>query len=278
MSNLETRRLFMELCQVDGLLCLIEDFLVHGKIIFCNGVPSESSISADRTVEMNWKNIDGLLSSRTASRDLLVAGSIVFASMCVVDNKIGISCEASYKICHTNGSDPLLVLSILHVFAYLCGSKYLTSSRYSLLMTVLKLVVMLLEQSNMSVGSRCPLLVGEAGAVVTPCASCPFSMGATSLDGVISLLLERLQKIALCRRLQAVTGEPNNSEDTLDNFSAQLDALEILPEKGSNGVPPTESLIRNAEDLFDLSELLSLVELIAMNAVSLLLNLLLCPL
>ncbi|XP_030450182.2 uncharacterized protein LOC115672513 [Syzygium oleosum] len=266
MSNMETRRLFMELCQVDGLLCLIEDFLVHGKIIFCNGVPSESSISADRIVEMKLDNVDGLLSSGTASRDLLVAGSIVFASICVMDNKIAFSCEASYKICHSNGSDPLLVLSILHVFAYLCGSEYLTSSRYSLLMTVLKSVVVLLEQSNLSVGSQCPLLVGELGAVVPPCASCPFSIGATSMDGVISLLLERLQKIALCGSLQPVTGEPVNLGDTLDNFSAQPDAFEILPEKGSNGVPLTESHIRSADDLFDLSELLSLVELIAMNA------------
>ncbi|KAI6701070.1 hypothetical protein NL676_015394 [Syzygium grande] len=266
MSNTETRRLFMELCQDDGLLCLIEDFLVHGKIIFCNGVPSESSISADRTVEMKLDNVDGLLSSGTASRDLLVAGSIVFASICVMDNKIAFSCEASYKICHSNGSDPLLVLSILHVFAYLCGSEYLTSSRYSLLMTVLKLVVVLLEQSNLSVGSQCPLLVGEVGAVVPLCASCPFSIGATSMDGVISLLLERLQKIALCGSPQPVTGEPVNLGDTVDNFSAQPDAFEILPEKGSNGVPLTESHIRSADDLFDLSELLSLVELIAMNA------------
>ncbi|KAI6703241.1 hypothetical protein NL676_012377 [Syzygium grande] len=266
MSNAETRLLFMELCQVDGLLCLTEDFLVHGKIIFCNGVPSESSIAADRTVEMKLDNVDGLLSSGTASRDLLVAGSIVFASICVMDNKIGFSCEASYKICCTNGSDPLLVLSILHVFAYLCGSEYLTSSRYSLLMTVLKSVVMLLEQSNLSVGSQCPLLVGEVGAVVPPCASCPFIIGATSVDGVISLLLERLQKIALCGSLQPVTVEPINLGNTLDNFSAQPDAFEILPEKGGKGVPLTESQIRNADDLFDLSELLSLVELIAMNA------------
>lgn len=266
MSKAETRQLFMELCQVDGLLCLIEDFLVHGKIIFCNSIPSKSSISADRTVEMNLNNVDGLLSSRTASRDLLVAGSIVFASICVADNKIGFSCEASYKICHTNGSNPLLVLSILHVFAYLCGSEYLTSSRYSLLMTVLKSVVMLLEQSNLSVGSQCPLLMGEVGAVVPPCARCPFSIGATSVDDVISQLLERIQKIALCGRLQPVTCEPINSGNTLDNFSAQLDVFEILPEKGNNGVPPIETQIRSAEDLFDLSELLSLVELIAMNA------------
>ncbi|KAF8027739.1 hypothetical protein BT93_E0606 [Corymbia citriodora subsp. variegata] len=265
MSNVETRRLFMELCQVDGLLCLIEDFLVHRKIIFCNGVASKSSILADRTVEMNLNNADGLLSSGTASRDLLVAGSIVFASMCVVDNKIGFSCEASYKICLANGSDPLLVLSILHVFAYLCGSEYLTSSRYSLLMTVLKSVVKLLEQSNLPVGSQCPLM-GEVGAVVPPCTRCPFSIGATSVDAVMLQLLGRLQKIGLYGRLQPVAGEPINSGNTLDNFSTQLDVFEILPEKGNNGVPPTVSEIRSAEDLFDLSDLLSLLELIAMNA------------
>ncbi|KAJ7954566.1 Maternal effect embryo arrest protein [Quillaja saponaria] len=151
LSDAETRTLFSECGPLDKLLCLIEDFLIEGRVMVYNDVPYETSTDSRTHVFLDGLNIS--LSSRTASCEQLVAGSIILASISAVIDRIGFICEASYNVFRMSRQDSSLLLTILHVFAYLGGEKIFSLGNYGLVMTVLGSIVMFLESGSSSVAS-----------------------------------------------------------------------------------------------------------------------------
>ena len=198
MSNVETRNLFAKLCHLDELLNLIEEFLIDKKVLVYNNVPSESLRACDSRISILVDGVDRIMSFETASTHLLVAGSIILASICAATDHIGFICEASYDIFRVHRSDSSLLLTILHVFAHVCGEKYFTSSNYCLIMTVMKSLVTLSERQNFSAKSTsCLSSQSKVQNEFPPCIECPFSQNAASVDIVISLLLDKLQDYAI---------------------------------------------------------------------------------
>ncbi|KAL2524704.1 maternal effect [Abeliophyllum distichum] len=191
LSDLDLRRIFMESCNLFELLDLVEDFLLQRKVLVCGELSSESMLECIPEMNPVLK-----LSVEAASSHLLVAGAILLASLCQAVDHIGFVCETSCNILMMEKFDPSVLLTILHVFAHLCGSKYFNLDRYSVAMTVVKSLVVLLEKQNCSTGSTLsPSLVGTPSEI-WPCSKCPFSEGAVSMDDVALLLLEKLQKHA----------------------------------------------------------------------------------
>ncbi|KAA8514821.1 hypothetical protein F0562_018000 [Nyssa sinensis] len=197
MSVVETRSMFSELCHLDELLTLIEDFLIDRRVLVYNDVSSESSPVCDSRVKIFLNGVDIILSFETALTHQLVAAGIVLASICAAVDHIGFICEASYNIVRPQKFDSSLMLTILHVFVYLCGSKYFTQNNYCLLMNVLKSLVMFLERENLLTDSAPSLpFPAEDWPEFPSCIKCAFSEGAVSMDIVILLLLEKLQNCA----------------------------------------------------------------------------------
>ncbi|GMY38164.1 hypothetical protein FCV25MIE_33408 [Fagus crenata] len=281
MSDVETRSIFADFGCVDELLSLIEDFLIFGRVIVYDNVSSETFIECDSRIDFLLDGVNIVLLYVAASADVLVAGSIILASICASIDHIGFICETSYNIFLRRACDSSLVLTILHVFAYLGGQKFFSLSNYKLMMMVLKSIVMLLEGVNLSVdAASCPSSVSKVQLQFHPCVKCPFSEGAISVDTLTLLLLELLQNIA-------VFGTTNhdviksfnalNSGVLCDNFKSEQYSSheEVLCVADLNcevscgldkcEMPTTKSDSAVKWTLCHLSDVLSLVELIACN-------------
>lgn len=196
MSDVETRSMFAESICLDDLCNLIEDFLIYGTILVYNDISSETPNITDSRINVLLDGVNITLSSETASTEQLVAGSIIFASMCVAVDKIGVICDASYNIFRMQKLNSSLMPTILHVFAYLCGKEYFTLGNYGLIMTVIKSLVTYLERGNLSLPAACVPISCKVWSDFLPCSTCPFSEDAISVDAAISLLLKVLQNYA----------------------------------------------------------------------------------
>lgn len=226
MSDAEGRRIFSEFGCLDESLSLLEDFLIHGRVFVC------MDASSKMMVECHSRNIlldDMHISHRPASADELVAGSIVLASLCAAFDHIGFICETSYNFLQIRRLNRSLVLTILHVFAYLGGEKFFNFSNYNLV-TVMKSIVTFLEGDRLSdsAGSCIPS-VSNLGNELCPCVRCPFSEDAVSVDTATSLLLESLKKNAFLGPVSQDELECNsNSNLTVCNLSDLLSLVELV--------------------------------------------------
>ncbi|RVX17266.1 hypothetical protein CK203_003794 [Vitis vinifera] len=217
MSNVEMRSLFAKLCHLDELLSLIEEFLMGKKVLVYNNASPESFVVCDSRFSILVDGVDRIMSFETASTHQLVAGSIILASICTAIDHIGFICEASYDIFRMHRSDSSLLLTILHVFAHVCGKKYFTLSNYCLIMTVMKSLVTISEGRNLSIKTTsCLSSQSKVQNEFPPCIKCPFSQNAASVDIVISLLLEKLQDYAIS---DAVDQELIKSDKSLNSGS-----------------------------------------------------------
>ncbi|OWM63773.1 hypothetical protein CDL15_Pgr006035 [Punica granatum] len=267
-SDAETRIMLEELCSIDEFLSLIEDFLVEGKLILCSEMSSEELITCERRISLVLEGVNVLVSSGTASAELLVAGSVMLAALCAAVDKIDFICEASHRIFWIRGADSSVVLTILHVFAHISGGNYFTLRSQSLLMTVLSSLVVFLEGAGNAAGSVCVLSQGEI-----QCVKCPFSDKAVPPDVILSLLLEELQSVGIC-------GEGHNK--VIELISATQDEVLVRDNIGlkvyedvqsrPDGNPDssclkicgtTDTKLHNQTDLYN--DLFLLVELIALN-------------
>ncbi|KAF8403550.1 hypothetical protein HHK36_011654 [Tetracentron sinense] len=284
-SDVETICSFGELCQLDLLLRLIEDFLIDRKLLEYNVVSSEPLIPCDARSSIFLLGGEPIsVSSKTATVDQLVAGGIILASICAAVDHIGFICEASYNILRKHKCDSSMMLKVLHVFAYICGKKYFTLSKYRLIMTSMKSVVSLLERRNESVvpisSSSRPSVSGNRPEF-PPCAKCPFSNGAVSVDKVIWLLLERLQNYAVSGiKHQHLIKSVNSSnyrfplhmegderspehEEVLCVYDMDCDASCSLYKYGRHATLQSNSVAD--WNLCNFSDILSLMELVACN-------------
>jgi hypothetical protein len=152
-SDVEARNLFAEVCCLDELLGLIEEFLLDGKLMVYADLSSEPLSGCDSMIDILLDGVNIKFVSKSASSNLLVAGSIILASICAAIDHIGFLCQASYSLLRMHRCDTVSALTILHIFAYLAGEKFLSPRKHSLTMTVLKSVIMFLEGGDSSVAS-----------------------------------------------------------------------------------------------------------------------------
>ncbi|XP_060203116.1 uncharacterized protein LOC132631555 isoform X2 [Lycium barbarum] len=140
----DTRRVFVESCNLYDVLSLMEDFLLHGKLLV-HAASSDSKLASDSGINLILDGRSISLCKQPAPTQLLLIGGILLASVCAAVDHVGFVCEASCNILMMLRSD---ALNFLHVFAYLCGSKYFTSKEYGLAMTVMKSLVMLIHKNR----------------------------------------------------------------------------------------------------------------------------------
>nr|KJB69144.1 hypothetical protein B456_011G007900 [Gossypium raimondii] len=222
-SDAEARSVVDELC-LDELLSLIEEFLIEGRVMLCAAPSSETSVECDSRRHAIFDGSAVVFTHEAASADLLVAGSIILGSICAAADRAGFLCEAAYSIFRMHRYDTSVVLVILHAFAYVGGNKMFTLGNYSLTMTVLKSIVMFLESERAPMATATHSFVGDVLPQFHACVGCPFSKDALSVDIVISLLFTKLQNFA---RLAGIRSGSVVTE-TLCDISDILSLMELL--------------------------------------------------
>ncbi|KAI9195861.1 hypothetical protein LWI28_018821 [Acer negundo] len=265
MSDAEARSVFDKLC-LDELLRLIENFLLDGRVMKYSEKPSQSSIDCNSKINIVLDGVNAILSSEAASADQLVAGSIILASICAATDHIGFICETSYNILRMHQCDLSLLLTILHIFAYLGREEYFTLREHNLTMTLLKSMVTCIERRSSSVAeTSCPSSACQVRAEFHPCTKCPFSKDAVSVDIAISLLLKKLQSYAQSGTMNALSHKDQAEQSCLDLccvFGKSCSASCIL-NKCEIPAFQSDSVVSITSCHF--SDVLSLVELLAYN-------------
>ncbi|MCE5166713.1 hypothetical protein HAX54_024861, partial [Datura stramonium] len=193
LSHEDTRKIFLESCNLYDVLYLMEDFLLHGKLLV-HAVSSDSKLASNSGINLILDGHSISLCKQPAPTQLLLTGGILLASVCAAVDHVGFVCEASCNILRTLRSD---ALNILHIFAYLCGSKYFTLKDYGLAMTVVKSLVMLIhKKGSSSKPLSCDASMVESLSKICSGSKCPFSESAATMDAVASLLLDSLKNYA----------------------------------------------------------------------------------
>ncbi|XP_039686340.1 uncharacterized protein [Medicago truncatula] len=240
MTDADTRVLLLEKFSLLGLLRLFEDFLIEGKVILKNVVPTETSSDSNLRNDSFLDGIDTLCANE-ATNEQLVAASIILASLCAATDYIGFISEASYNILRLCRCDSFVVLTILHIFANLGGRTYFNSCSYGLMVTVLKSLVMFIEGGSVSVTTSCLPAINQLHTDLCSNVKCPFSEGAESIDVVTSLLLENIKK------------HPFQQEEQFDSSN-----FRSLSDNYNNGQCSNQDVVP-----CQLSDILSLLELVA---------------
>lgn len=215
MSDAEISSTFAELFCLDELLSLIEDFLINGNVKVLEDCSSGSLVQCDSGVHMLCDGSHIKLSPLSASVEQLVAGCIILASICAAIDHVGFICETSYNILRIGRFSKSLVLTILHVFAYLGGEKFFSLSNYSLMMNVLKSVVRFLEATSSSDAACCTPSMYDSHSEFSSCVKCPFLKDYIPVDTVTSLLLEKIRIYVLSGAICKDVREPVHSLNSL---------------------------------------------------------------
>lgn len=259
MDDLETKSVD-ELLNLDELLSLIEDFLIHRRVVHCD-VLSESLAVNDPKLDNNASGRN-MLSFQAASDQQLISASLVLASICLAVDHIGVVCETSYNMLKMRRIDSS-TLAILHVFAYISGDKYFTNCDYSLSMTVVKSLVNFLEREMSSI---------SAPQVGFPrCKNCPYSGNAIPMDIVVSLLIKKLHSYVLSN----VSYEDLREATVYMNYEAPIGNENREPSSGDGENPQVQChkfdvpcsqktrMSTSCRTLLYLGDVLSLLELVA---------------
>ncbi|KAL1200421.1 hypothetical protein V5N11_034096 [Cardamine amara subsp. amara] len=225
----------------EELLSLLQDLLSDQRVLF--SVKSSETSESDLSIAVTLNEEDVALVSRIALIDHVVAGSAILAAICTAGDRIGFICEASFEILHTHSHEKTpVLLTILHVFAYIAGEKMVSPSEHGLSIGVLKSIVMFLENKHFG--------TAEGNAKLHPGNNkCPFSDRSSSLEAMASMLMEILQEFTQSNALhQSLTGSLGSSH---------LEKTEFRPAHKDFQCMLTRD---QSVNLFDI---LSLVELIA---------------
>lgn len=272
MSNVETRSMFANICNLEDLSILIGEFLISRKVMVYKDASTESLHRCESRIDTVLDGTFVFLSSGVALNRQLVAGSIILASICVAVGQFGLMCEISFNIFRSQSFDSTLALTILHIFAFLGGKKYMDLNSYSFTMAVVKSMVTFIETNKLSVAAPSP---NEISPVLLPCHKCPFSESVLPVDAVTSLLLDKLQSCTLSStkvltetvELMSSSCLSNSNKDQqssgLEGFLCILDVP--CDESCLNGYLTVSSQSKAALglNLCNLTDILSLVELIA---------------
>lgn len=274
MTDADTRILFLEKFSLHELLRLIEDFLIEGKVIYKNIMPSETSSGSDLRNDSFLDGVD-TLSCEVASSEQLVAASVILASLCAATDYVGFISEASYNILRLSRWDSLTVLTILHIFAKLGGKKYFDLRNCGLMVTVLKSLVMFLEEESISVTVTTASGIPSINQLhIESCTNnkCPFSEGAESIDSVTLLLLEKIKNCLFQHTEQFNSSNFRSSSDNYNN--GRWSNQEVIPHANSLNCDAPHCSRRhvtcpNQQDVLidvtscQVSDILTLLELVA---------------
>ncbi|PHU25088.1 hypothetical protein BC332_03420 [Capsicum chinense] len=249
LSHEDTRRIFVESCDLYDVLSLMEDFLLHGNLL----VPAVSSkLSSNSGINLILDGRSISLCRQPAPSQLLLTGAVLLASVCAAVDHIGFVCEASCNILKVLRSD---ALNILHIFAYVCGSKYVTLKEYDLVMTVVKSLVMLIHKNR---SSHNPVSCGAFESLSKICSGskCPFSESAATMDAVTSSLLDTLKSNTCSAAGLDLMESLNSSKHEIKNGGSQT-------EESSDDVDLVQSAYVTSCDSSQFIDTLALVELVA---------------
>lgn len=240
----------MESCDLAELLALVEDFIQHRKVLVCEDSSAEMQVPGNAKLNLELNGNSTSLYERPASAHQLVVLGCLFASICSGIDHIGLVCEASCNIFSMEKFDPAVALAVLHAFAHTCGSKYLNLHDYALSMTLIKSLVMFLEK-RASPPNSLPQTTVPLG--IWTCSSCPFSEGALSMEGVASLLVNKLQVYG-----KSVSWTQNSCETMKSLFVSTIEER-----TGGSGTREVAPLSISEDNLFSFMNILSLVEILA---------------
>ncbi|XP_015066353.1 uncharacterized protein LOC107011385 [Solanum pennellii] len=253
LSHEDSRRIVVESCNLSNVLTLMEDFLLHGKLLV-HALSSDSKLASNSGINLILDGRSINLCKQPAPTQLLLTGGIILASVCAAVDHIGFVCEASCNILRTLRSD---ALNILHIFAYLCGSKYITLKEYDLSMTVVKSLVMLIHNNRSSPNplSSVASTIESLPKICSGC-KCPFSEGAASMDAVASSLLDSLKSYS-CSAVGLDLMESLNSS----RHGMKCDGKKN--EESTDNVDLVQSAYVTLRDSSQFIDTLALVELVA---------------
>ncbi|EFH55774.1 EMB1611/MEE22 [Arabidopsis lyrata subsp. lyrata] len=225
----------------EELLSLLQDLLSAQRVLF--SVKSSETSESDLSISVTLNGGYVALVNKIALIDHLVAGSAILAAICTALDRIGYICEASFEILHKYSHEKTSVLlTILHVFAYIAGEKMLLSSEHDISIAVLKSIVMFLENKHFgTVEDNSQLHPGKN--------KCPFADRSSSLEALASKLMEILQEFTQSNTLhQSLTGSLGSSH---------LEKTEFRP------AHKDFQCVLTRDQSVNLCDILSLVELIA---------------
>lgn len=253
LSHEDTRRIFVESCNLYDVLSLMEDFLLHGKLMV-HAVSSDSKLASNSGINLIWDGRSISLCKQPAPTQLLLTGGILFASVGAAVDHIGFVCEASCNILRTLRSD---ALNILHIFAYLCGSKYITLNEYGLAMTVVKSLVMLIHNNRSAPNPHsCVASTVQSLSKICSGSYCPFSEGAATMDAVASSLLDSLKSYSCSALGLGLMESLNSSRHGIKSDGGKT-------EESSDNVDLVQSAYVTLGDSSQFIDTLALVELVA---------------
>ncbi|CAN4078336.1 unnamed protein product [Withania somnifera] len=253
LSHEDTRRIFVESCNTYDVLSVMEDFLLHGKLLV-HAVSADSKLASSSGINLILDGCSISLCKQPAPTQLLLTGGILLASVCATINHIGFVCEASCNILRTLRSD---ALNLLHIFAYLCGSKYVTLKEYGLAMNVVKSLVMLIHKNRSSPNPLCCVAsTVESSSEICSGSECPFSESAATMDAVASSLLDSLKSYACSAVGLDLMGSLNSSR-----HGTNCDGRKA--EKSSDNVDLVHSASVTSGDSSQFIYTLALVELVS---------------
>lgn len=249
----DTRTIFVESCNLYDVLYLMEDFLLHGKLLG-HAVSSDSKLASNSGINLILDGRSISLCKQPAPTQLLLTGGILLASVCAAVDHVGFVCEASCNILRTLRSD---ALNILHIFAYLCGSKYFTLKEYALAMTVVKSLVMLIHKRRSSPNPLSYVAsTVETLSKICSGSKCPFSESAATMDAVASSLLDSLKNYA-CSAVGL---------DLMESLNSSRDGIKCdgrKTEESSYSVDLVQSAYVTSGNSCQFIDTLALVELVA---------------
>ena len=173
---------------LEELLSLLQDLLSEQRVLYSAKSSETTESEFSIPVTLNGENV--ALFSRVALIDHLVAGSAILAAICTVVNREELIHEAAFEILHSHSHEKTPIpLTILHVFAYIAGEKLMSSSDRDISTSVLKSIVMFLE--NIHFGTV------EGNSKLHPGKNkCPFSDKSSSLEAMGSMLMEIVHEFA----------------------------------------------------------------------------------
>ncbi|KAK1437899.1 hypothetical protein QVD17_03699 [Tagetes erecta] len=200
LCDVETRTRFAKICDLEELITLIQNFLIDEEILVCNADTSSETLS---------------LPHSKASLHELVVGAVLLASLCEAFDRVDFISEISYSISRITSSS---TMTLLHVFAYVCGEKLLSGGDCNLIMTVVKSVVTYCERKKLSSG-------------FPSCTKCPFSTGSVSMEELASLLLKKLSGCSKHMFGMTTYKLLTVPDDSLSDLGDVLSLLELLAAK-----------------------------------------------
>lgn len=192
----ETRSLFAEICHINDLLGICEDFLLCRRILLHRDTISGSLHDSGSSFEILHDGEKFVLSPHVASVDMVMAASIVLASVCAATGHFGYLREVSFNILCMCKTEDEMVLRILHMFVRVSGQEYLSSNNYGF-MEVVKSVITYVEHTFPNIAAMDDQSKNDTKPCFVRCVSCPFSQGALSLDHVSAMLIRELQSYCL---------------------------------------------------------------------------------